>query len=129
MTFQSGDKERIRQALHLHRDMGARNSLLQSLMDELERYDTREGTSYVSAVRANLTTIETLNTTIETESESDGHKIEDLDGRIRIERFAGGSSAASRNKRRRLIGEIKNYLDPDDVLSPYAMTGRVIPSI
>ena len=129
MAFQTGDQARLAKILNLDREAYYQGSRLASLMSTLESIDASESSSLVADVRSNMTAIETLNSTIDTalETESEGVRRTDIPNAFSVEYFEG-ASASSGNSRKRdaLIQQIRQLLDPDDLLRCIQSGGNIL---
>lgn len=129
MAFEAGDQLRICNALNLEREQQFTGSRLKALMDTLENYDVVENTTLVAQVRALLTDIESLKTTIETAmSDSDlAVKIVDIRQRIRTEYFEGvGPTAGYTRQLDSKRQKLRTLLDPNDVLRGVSAGGNLL---
>jgi hypothetical protein len=132
MAFASGDKLRIIKVLNLHKDQIKADSVLSSLMADLEVYDTANSTTYVTEVQTALTDAETSSANIKANRGQDGYTQISIPNEVSIMQGVGSSGAVTAQyqyAKSEAISRIKQFLDEDDLLDAFVVSGRVISSI
>jgi hypothetical protein len=132
MGFDAGDKLRLIKILQLHKDQIKTNSVLSSLMDDLESYDIANSTDYVTEVQTAMLDAETAVTNIRENRGQDGYTLVSIPNEVTLQQGVGSSGANSAQyhyDRMDAISRIKQFLDEDNLLDAYVITGRVISSI
>ena len=126
-TFATADRGRLVDALILDESQNRPNSVLATLMTERETDDARYSVDRVAAILDALDAIESLDSTIEEESANTGIISYSATDDISITYASGGAStAASKQKKTAQSGNIRRWLDPDNRLEAYSLSGRVI---
>ena len=130
MAFATGDRKRIADALKLHQEQYFANSLLATLMSDLEAVDAAQGTTFVTDVQSALTSVETLDTSIASSASSDALASLSVDNQYsETYRAAGGATASLKADRSGHIEDIYRWLDPNDLLRSYSTQSRVIQTL
>lgn len=126
-TFSPSDRSRIVDALNLYEELNRPNSVLATLMTNRETNDTTYSVDRVGQIIEALDKIDQLNDSIEEESGNTGITRYRAEDDIEIAYSSGGSATQpSKQKKQAQIGNIRRWLDPDNRLEAYSLSGRVI---
>ena len=129
MAFNSSTQKKIANILNLDREQYSPNSRLRALMDEVETFDSTEGTAIVTEVESILLQISQLNNCVEStlQGEGTGLKRYDIDGWGEKEYFEGASSGVGKARLRDgLVSRLRTLIDPKGTLYGQSPGGLIL---
>ncbi len=123
--FDTADRQRIVDALSLAEELNRPSSILASLMTTRETDDTSYGVDRVTDIKNALDDLECLKETLNEPANSAVSR-ENFEGKYEVEYAVSDTQKGYKQQKARHINNIKKWLDPDQRLEPYVLSGRVI---
>ncbi len=123
--FDTADRQRIVDALSLAEELNRPSSILASLMTTRETDDTSYGVDRVTDIKNALDDLESLQENL-SEPANSAVRRENFEGKYEVEYAVSDTQQGYKRQKTRHINNIKKWLDPDQRLEPYVLSGRVI---